>query len=230
MANPITIIRRKKALLRWAKSRHVAIPKHYNALAPRMGRSAKALLRTFQMKHPPLSVTGLWNKPTIKLIEKWYPKPSLRERAADEAMKHRGQTESNNTMPNFLVPFWGYRIGWCTVFASYCYWKAGSRTFRKGYSQWSGQLMEDARHHRNGLSFVASPSRGDIGIISFGETSHSHIYGDHTVICLKDNGNSIHTIEGNTSAANYGSQSHGGMVAEKDRSRSLFIGFIRVSR
>jgi 5-enolpyruvylshikimate-3-phosphate synthase len=90
--------------------------------------------------------------------------------------------------------------------------------------------MEDARNKRNGLSFVKSPSRGDIGIISWGETPNSKTYGDHTVLCLKDNGSMIHTVEGNTGASYGGSQSNGGMVAEKDRSKALFIGFIRVSK
>jgi hypothetical protein len=73
MANPVVIIRRKRALERWAKSRHIPRPEGFHALTPRMGAPAHTLLKTFQRLHPPLAVTGLWNGPTLRRIERWFP-------------------------------------------------------------------------------------------------------------------------------------------------------------
>lgn len=69
---------------------------------------------------------------------------------------------------------------------------------------------------------VATPQRGDIVYFDWngGEV-------DHVGIVEKVNGNTIHTIEGNTSRGIIGSQSNGGYVARRTRTMRNIKGIIR---
>ena len=64
--NPI-IIRRKRALLRWASAHGVSVPRSFRVNTPTMGQPARRLLRVFQAAHD-LAPTGSWNSRTLAAL------------------------------------------------------------------------------------------------------------------------------------------------------------------
>lgn len=133
-------------------------------------------------------------------------------------LSKRGVTESppnSNRGPEIDVwtRFTGYNppVYWCGCFAAYAACKIGGAEIpnpnRLGYH---GYIISDARARQNGLVAVpVSEARaGDIVAYSF-----AHI----GVIVGPTTGGQVHTVEGNTSSQDGGSQNNGGMVAERRR-------------
>ncbi len=132
---------------------------------------------------------------------------------------------SNNTKGSQW--WWRRAIGWCTVFASWCYWKAGSKVFRPnvlqagriiraGYSQWSEQILIDARAGRvTGLRLVKHPLPGDLVLWDWDGG-----YTDHTSVGEVYDGGNVTSIDGNVGA---------GYVERRTRSRGLVAAFVRVT-
>jgi hypothetical protein len=67
MANPVVIVRRKRALRDWANKTGVPLPKGFKAGRPTMGTPARALLAIFQLRNN-LSPTGVWNQKTVEKL------------------------------------------------------------------------------------------------------------------------------------------------------------------
>lgn len=110
---------------------------------------------------------------------------------------------------------------WCAMFVWWCYLKALGVDLRKVISDHMASV--DAMWRAGVLKGLntSHPVADDIVIFHFpGE----HAGGNHTGIFVKDNGNgTITTIEGNTSSA---SDTNGGEVARRTRSKSLVLGYL----
>lgn len=115
----------------------------------------------------------------------------------DTAAKELGVTEAGNG--NFKYTD-GNNEAWCADFVSWVYKEAGSPVTGGQSGGWriAGAVMLADWFRQNGLwtqrtdnSFTPQP--GDVVLFYFGRT------GDHIGIIEKTDGNTLHTIEGNTS-------------------------------
>lgn len=73
--------------------------------------------------------------------------------------------------------------------------------------------------------FTQTPQPGDIGFVDFPGDNKTRV--QHVAIVTHVLGDTVGTVEGNTSSGVKGSQDNGGMVAERIRPRSIFVGFGR---
>lgn len=157
------------------------------------------------------------------------PEESLRGKALKHAISQIGQRESAYNVTKFTKWWWlgrSWAIGWCSIFASWCYVQAGSKTFypcrfvsglftAEGYSDYSEAMLLDAINHRRGLDVVTNPEPGDLVVWQWdvGAT-------DHTSIFEKFSGGMVVSIDGNVPD----------VVKRCVRSKSRVRAFIRVSR
>ena len=103
---------------------------------------------------------------------------------------------------------------WCMAFVQWCFNQVG-RSLPYTTASYSNLL---GWYRKNQPERVVSvPRRGDIIIYNFG----------HTGIVESVAGSTITAIEGNTSAGEAGSQSNGGGVFRRKRSRTLVTAYIR---
>lgn len=124
---------------------------------------------------------------------------------------------SNNVKYNtwyYGRPVSGSAYPWCMAYVQYIYDKAGCRL---PYITASCSALLNWYKQNRPECVVKDPVPGTIVIYNFG----------HTGIFKNDNGNStITAIEGNTSSTDAGSQSNGGGVFQRVRSKSLVSGYI----
>lgn len=103
---------------------------------------------------------------------------------------------------------------WCMMFVQWCFDQAGAPLPCRTAS--CSELLGWYRKYRK-EQLAAAPLPGDVVIYNFG----------HTGIVESAAGDSITAIEGNTSPGSKGSQSNGGGVYRRTRSRKLVSAFIR---
>lgn len=156
-------------------------------------------------------------------------KKTLGEQALAIAKQYVGVKENPPGSNRVMFSDWYGVIGpWCAMFVSYCFVKAGSRSFSRGH-RWAycPFMLDDARHSRNGLTVVSSidAKTGDIVLYSW---NHNGV-ADHVgiVITPPRGGISFMAIEGNTAV---GADSDGGEVMIRQRHTDDVIAFVRCVR
>lgn len=102
---------------------------------------------------------------------------------------------------------------WCMMFVQWCFAQAGTPLPHRTASC-SDMLSWYRKHRPERVSAVPKP--GDIVIYTFG----------HTGIVESAGANTVTAIEGNTSAGEAGSQSNGGGVFRRTRSKALAAAYI----
>jgi hypothetical protein len=150
------------------------------------------------------------------------PGASLQEKALAEAQKLVGVVESGgNNMGEKVMEIIRANGGtgpepWCGDFVAYCYRRAGSTVVNRSWAavRFLGKMT--------GQSVVAKPKPGDIVCFTF----------DHTGLYVRDDGDFIVTIEGNTGAVGAVSDSStgGDGVYIKRRDKALVARYVRVQR
>lgn len=109
--------------------------------------------------------------------------------------------------------FWGLgAVYWCGCFAGYAVRKIGGSSSGTWFP-YAPSITNDARAARNGLHAVPFDEARPGDVLTYWNGEHVGLVRE------RPQGDSIATVEGNTSAAD-GSQSNGGQVALKTRSRS----------
>lgn len=103
---------------------------------------------------------------------------------------------------------------WCMMFVQWCFAQAGRPLPCRTAS--CAALLSWYREHQPGC-VAAGPEPGDIVLYAFG----------HAGIVERVSGTTVTAIEGNTSAGEAGSQSNGGGVFRRTRSRALVSACIR---
>ena len=103
---------------------------------------------------------------------------------------------------------------WCMVFVQWCFDQAERRL---PYTTASCSALLNWYRKNRPECIVTVPRPGDIIIYNFG----------HTGIVESAGGSTITAIEGNTSAGEAGSQSNGGGVFRRKRSKTLVTAYIR---
>lgn len=114
----------------------------------------------------------------------------------------------------------GSQYPWCMVFVQWVYKNADVDLPIKTAS--CGAMMAAAMKSRCFVKSNFMP--GDIPIYNF---HGKNIQTDHCGIIESVEDDVVHSIEGNTSQDEKGSQSNGGMVCRKVRKKSLIIGAVR---
>lgn len=192
----------------------------------RPNRSGGWLLLAYLEKRRKL--TSGMRRRRVKRIEA-KPKTPLRSLAYKHAISQLGQREGGYNICKFTKWWWrgrSWRIGWCSIFASWCYRQAGSKTFypcrfvsglftAEGYSDYSEAMLIDAKARRRGLSVVSAPEPGDLVVWQW-DTGAT----DHTSIFERLQGGMVVSIDGNVPD----------VVKRCVRSKSRVRAFIRVSK
>ena len=121
----------------------------------------------------------------------------------------------------------GGGVSWCQCFADQVA-KQGSNGRIKPiwFGGYTVGVVNQATRGEHGLKRIhlGEARPGDWIYLSFGESSD---FCDHVEVFLSDNGDSVNTIGGNTSASD-GSQSNGGGVFKKTRSKGLIVATVHV--
>lgn len=147
------------------------------------------------------------------------------EKVIEIAKKYVGVTEyppnSNNVV--FNTKFYGREVSgvnypWCCAFIWYIHNEAGVDIKKTASCAELGAWFKN-----NGKFKTSAPKVGDIVFFKFSGSSR---WTNHVGIVVEVGNGYIKTIEGNTSSDEKGSQSNGGMVAERKRKlNSTIVGF-----
>lgn len=130
-----------------------------------------------------------------------------------------GEIGNTESPPNSNRTKYGAWYGWngqpwCMMFAQWCFDQAGLKLPHRTAS--CSDMLSWYRKY-SPERVVTDPKRGDIIIYNFG----------HTGIVESVAASTITAIEGNTSAGSTGSQSNGGGVFRRTRSKALVEAYIR---
>jgi len=132
------------------------------------------------------------------------------------AARELGNTESPSGSNRTKYGAWYGLDGnpWCMMFVLWCFDQAGQPLPHRTASC-SNMLSWYQKHHPEQV--VSAPKPRDIIIYNFG----------HTGIVESATADTVTAIEGNTSAGEAGSQSNGGGVFRRERSKTLVTAYIR---
>lgn len=140
--------------------------------------------------------------------------------AASQLGVHENPSGTNNVKYN--TAFYGHKVSgsrypWCCAFVWWCFEKSGNGSL---FPKTAGCAYVISSHKQYGMKAVSPNSigYGDIGIVG---------NGDHIALIVERKGNTVITIEGNTSPGSEGSQYNGGCVAKRTRSLSYFAHYYR---
>ena len=150
------------------------------------------------------------------------------EKVINIAKKYVGVCEDppNSNKVVFNTKFYGREVSgnypWCCAFIWYIFNEAGINIKRTASCMMLGDwFKQEGKYHKD------NPQVGDIVFFKFPGSSR---WTNHVGLVIEVNGNTLTTIEGNTSSDNKGSQNNGGMVAIRTRKiNSSVVGFGRVS-
>ena len=151
------------------------------------------------------------------------------EKVINIAKKYVGVCEDppNSNKVVFNTKFYGREVSganypWCCAFIWCIFNEAGINIKRTASCMMLGDwFKQEGKYHKD------NPQVGDIVFFKFSGSSR---WTNHVGLVIEVNGNTLTTIEGNTSSDNKGSQNNGGMVAIRTRKiNSSVVGFGRVS-
>ena len=151
------------------------------------------------------------------------------EKVINIAKKYVGVCEDppNSNKVVFNTKFYGREVSgvnypWCCAFIWCVFNEAGINIKRTASCMMLGDwFKQEGKYHKD------NPQVGDIVFFKFSGSSR---WTNHVGLVIEVNGNTLTTIEGNTSSDNKGSQNNGGMVAIRTRKiNSSVVGFGRVS-
>ena len=153
---------------------------------------------------------------------------TLGDKALAEASKYIGVSEEPAGSNKVMFSEWYGMTGpWCAMFVTYCFVKAGSKSFIKGSRYaYCPYVLADAKASRNGLRVIPKTDvrTGDIVLFDWNRDGTADHIGLVVMPPAKKKA-TFTTIEGNTSGTN---PSDGGMVATMSRVTSDVIAFVRV--
>lgn len=152
----------------------------------------------------------------------------LRVRALAEAILHLGSKERTGHNDIFWTDWWHLQGPWCAMYASWCYLKAGSKTFSRGNRYaYCPYIVADARAGRNHLTVVTFPAPGDLVLYDWDKDGVADHVGLFENWIAGGEGTEFHAIEGNTAVGN---DSNGGEVLRRTRKRNQVQVFAHVGR
>jgi peptidoglycan hydrolase-like protein with peptidoglycan-binding domain len=215
-----------------------ALPKSTNDRNGQYGQKTAADVVAFRKRYwvnagdNGQSIGGeLWNVLTrwmdataVALANDWQPQPEpvppgdAMANAVASALTQVGYQEARGNNNRFGVWYGMNHVSWCAEFVTWAAEQKGSSTFVKGTRYaYCPYVVDDARAGRNGLAVVKASAvkRGALALYDWGNDGVA----DHIGLVVEGpgGGSSFHTVEGNTSGGNSGSQSNGDGVYQKTR-------------
>jgi cell wall-associated NlpC family hydrolase len=169
-------------------------------------------------------LTRWFDQTAVNLAHDWKPDPpptpegDAMANAVAAALTQVGYQEGRGNANKF-GEWYGYnRVSWCAMFTTWAAEQKGSGTFVKGSRYaFCPYVVRDARAKANGLAVVSftAAKRGALVLFDWGNDGVA----DHIGLVTEGpgNGQSFHTVEGNTSPGSGGSQSNGGGVYQRTR-------------
>jgi hypothetical protein len=155
------------------------------------------------------------------------PAGDVRERALELAVAELGYVEGSGNRTKFGAWYGADGQPWCAMFTTWAYVLEGSTALLRGSRYaYVPYLVDDAAAHRYGLSLTSSPIAGDLVCYDFDGSAY-----DHVGLFESGSASAWTAVEGNTSPSSGGSQSNGGGVYRRDRSRAGLskVAFVRVA-
>lgn len=140
--------------------------------------------------------------------------PATVERVLEIAESQVGTKESppGSNKQKYGEAYGQNGVAWCAIFVWWLFIQANAKA---GLPEKTASVYELQKAFKRNGQFYSTPEVGDIVIYDFGD--------GHTGIVKSVQPTTIHAIEGNTSGSAKGSQSNGGVVAEKVRPRDNHI-------
>lgn len=217
----------KIALRDYAKQAGIQIPKGFN-LTDSYGTAARELCKRVQRKHR-IKQSGDLTPKTLLVIGKYLP-GTLQHRAVwcMKIVEGPLETQGNNLGPYVQeIQQIGSQLApgawpWCAATTSWAYrcagWKSWAAFCRSMNEAYVPDWVEAARQKRFGMSIVSwrFSRTGDVITFQFDADPEQ----DHTGLILARPSlvsGIAHTIEGNTSSSEYGSQADGGGLWRRTR-------------
>jgi peptidoglycan hydrolase-like protein with peptidoglycan-binding domain len=173
----------------------------------------------------------LWNVLTrwmddtaVELVNDWKPQPpptpagDAGANAVAAALSQVGYQEARGNNNKYGIWYGWNHVSWCAMFCTWAAEQKGSTSFVKGTRYaYCPYVVDDARANRNGLRAIGAVNakRGALCLFDWGNDGVA----DHIGFVVEGpgSGSSFHTVEGNTSGGNGGSQSNGDGVYQKTR-------------
>ena len=118
-------------------------------------------------------------------------------------------------------------VAWCQCFANACANGGSKRINPADFGGYTPYVVNLARKEKHGLSLVSLDAAQPGDWVYFKFPGVSDAFCDHVEVFLSDAGDSIHTIGGNTSSGNSGSQNNGGGVFRRTRPKSLCVAVVK---
>ena len=141
------------------------------------------------------------------------------------ALNEVGTAETGNNNVKYNTWYYGHTVNgdsypWCMVFVQWCFNEAGTPLSIRSAGVKDFYARYKASNPNNIISNTGTAQPGDIFI-------KYRSGGGHTGIVVSDEGDSVTTVEGNTSGSSGGSDWNGGSVQKKTRKKSEIVAFIR---
>lgn len=143
------------------------------------------------------------------------------------ALSQVGTKEKPTNKVKYNTEYYGREVSgdgyaWCCAFVWWCFKHAGLSHYFYGNAKTAHCETLKTYHNRKGESIKNNFKAGDVIFMNFnGGTKAQHV----GIVVENQSGNSVKTVEGNTSGS--GSQSSGGEVMRKTRNMSCIVGGFR---
>lgn len=150
---------------------------------------------------------------------------TIQEKILNILKKEIGTTESpaNSNKQKYGEAYGLNGQPWCLIFCWYAFYQAGASSLFYGGQKTASCTTLKNYAIKNNQWVTSNYKLGDLVMMNFnGGTTTQHV-GFVTSV----SGDTVYTIEGNTSFDDKGSQSNGGAVAEKKRPLSCIVGAYR---
>lgn len=150
---------------------------------------------------------------------------TAQEKILNILKKEVGTTESpaNSNKQKYGKAYGTNGVAWCVIFVWWAFNEAGASSLFYGGKKTASCTTLKNYAVKNNQWVTSGYKIGDLVMMNFSGTKTTQHIGFVTAV----KGNTVYTIEGNTSFDDKGSQSNGGAVAEKKRSLSCIVGAYR---
>ena len=202
-----------------------------------MGPLTRRQIAKFQKAHG-LDGSGIVGPKTTKALNAPATRkaPGERARAVNWAKSRVGVVEhppeSNQgpliTQWQELSGFPGGGVAWCQCFVNASAYVGSRKRIKPSwFGGYTPSVVEMAGNHEHGLRRISLNDARPGDWLYFKFPGVSSDVCDHVGLFMHRDGDTVHTIEGNTSSGDAGSQSNGGGVFRRTRDRSLIAFVVR---
>jgi hypothetical protein len=138
-----------------------------------------------------------------------------------------GSTGHNGNLTQFGKAYGLDGYAWCSIFVWWCFHTLGIDVRHTVAANYSGAEQAMEGFFRHGWKVAGTDHQPHPGDVVFFHFDGEHSGANHTGIVVSADAGGVHTIEGNTSTGDRGSQVNGGGVYRRYRRWGVVIGYGR---